>query len=205
MPRIFLLIVIAAVSFFPAPVSAGPEQLEGLSDEDIERLEQGEVVIFVEPEEDDSGRIINAAFLIEQSIDNSWELLRQPERQIEFTARLEECRLVGGDADSKVVRFLLKVLFLKVRYQIDHIFNDEIYRVDISLDPGYENDLVVFDGTWRLYPVQERVTLARYSAVIRLSPLIPSFIQRFLARQSIPAAMEAWKKWIDSGGTWRKG
>ncbi len=202
-PR-FLLLIVIVISFFPALLCGDSEELEGLSDKDIDKMEQGEVVISVEPEEDDPGRVIHAAFLIKQPVDKSWELIRQPERQEEFTARLKECTLVDEGPDSKVVRFLLKVLFLKVRYQINHIFDDEIYRADISLDPDYDNDLTVFDGTWRLYPVEEGITLARYSVTIRLSPLIPSFIQRFLARQSIPAAMEAWKRWIDSDGAWRK-
>jgi hypothetical protein len=193
-----------AVSFFPTLVSGDPEQMAGLSDEDIERLERGEVVILVEAEEKDPGRKIHAAFLLKQTIDRSWELLRQPERQSEFTSRLEESTFVSEEGGNMVVRFLLKVLLLKVRYQIIHIFDDEIYGVDISLDPRYDNDLAIFDGRWRLYPVDDGVTLARYSALVRLSPWIPRFIERFLARQSIPAAMEAWKRWIDSGGTWRK-
>lgn len=201
MVTLFLLI---AFLFFPAVLSADPAPLEGFSDEELRRLERGEIVISVEQEENQPGRSIRAAFFVEQPVDRCWALLRLPERQHEFTSRLEESALMSESAGSKVVRFLLKVLLLKVRYQIIHIFNDEIYQVDIALDPGYENDMTLFDGRWRLYPVGEGLTLARYNSAFLFSPSIPAFVQRFLARQSIPSAMEAWKRWIDSGGTWRK-
>ena len=79
-PRLLLLIIIF-ISFSPALVSADPDRLDGLSDDDMKKLEQGEVVLLIEPEEDNPGRIISAAFIIRQPIDKSWELLRQPERQ----------------------------------------------------------------------------------------------------------------------------
>ena len=200
---VWLSILIFLV-FSPVIVFGDSDLFDGFSDKEIEKLENGELLVVIEPEDDNPGRVFRAVFLIEKPIDTCWELLNQPERQDEFTTRLEECELVGEGQDTKVVRFLLKVLFMKVRYQIEHIFDDEIYQVDFSLDPEYENDLTIFDGTWRLYPVEEGGTFARYHSRVQLASWIPTLVQRFLTRLSIPAALEAWKTWLDSDGRWRK-
>lgn len=198
------LSVLALVLLFPVPALGDGDPFEGLSKEDIEEMERGELIISVESNESSPGRVVSAAFFIEQSIERSWELLRQPERQSEFTSRLKESILLDEQPDSKTVRFLLKILLLKIRYQVIHILDDEAYHLDISLDPGYDNDLAVFDGTWRLHPVDEGLTLARYRSTVRLASWVPGFAQRILARMSIVSALEAWKKWFDSGGSWRK-
>ena len=199
-PSLFLVVCAG----FPAAISGDSEMWEVIEDGDLRRLERGQVIIFDVPEGNGADREIQAAFFVNRPIDPCWELLRQPERQGEFTATLEECFLVKESLGTKVVHFRARVLFLTMQYQVNHLFDDEHYRADTSLNPGFDNDLTLFDGIWRLYPVSAGTTLVRYGSILRINSFIPTWIQRYLIRKSIPSAMEAWKLWLQSGGTWRR-
>ena len=41
-------------------------------------------------------------------------------------------------------------------------------------------------------------------SVTRTSAAVPSFVEDYLTRKNLPKALGAVKKYVDSGGTWRR-
>ena len=199
------LALVFLVCFAPlSSLSGEAEAWSGMDEGDKERVEQGQVVIVNNVTGKERERRIQTAFLIHQPIDRCWELFQLPERQYEFTSRLDHSTLVSEDPNRKIVHFGVNVLFLKIQYQVEHIFHHETYRIDTRLDPEYENDLKELEGIWRLYQIDEHTTLVRHSSVLRISSAIPRSLQNYLAKKEIPSTLEEWRLWIESDGTWRK-
>ena len=73
-----------------------------------------------------------------------------------------------------------------------------------TLAPGYKNDMKRLEGFWQYYYVDDQHTLARYGTLTETGFGVPVKVQEFLARRDIPESLGRVKKWVDSGGTFRK-
>jgi len=71
------------------------------------------------------------------------------------------------------------------------------------LDPDYNNDLNGLEGFWRLYPYGEGKTLARYGSNISVK-YVPGWIESVFKKRGVKKALLSVKKYIDSGGKYRK-
>ncbi len=186
----------------PLPAKA----LEGLSITDIANLEAGRIVVLKQDsgEGKDKKSLILASLLFDQPIDKVWSMLKQTDRQKEYLPHLREATIVQGNDDGNITQFLLKIMFFNIRYRVDHSFDNKAYRLSWHLDPKYKNDLKELYGYYHLYKVDDTHTLARYGSRVDIGMLVPEFIEDALTRKDLPTALGNVKKWIDSGGTFRK-
>ena len=183
-----------------------PKALEGLSVTDIARLEEGKIVVLKQDSGEGKNKksLILASLLFNQPINKVWEMLKQTDRQKEYLPHLRVAKIIQGDNNGNITEFMLKIMFFNIRYRVDHSFDNADYKLSWHLDPNYKNDLKELYGYYRLYKVDDTHTLARYGSRVDIGLLVPGFIEDALTRKDLPTALGNVKKWIDSGGTFRK-
>ncbi len=212
-----LIMVVVSLSLFSPNVRADESvklsspplparALAGLSVTDIARLEAGKIVVLKQDSGEGKNKksLIKASLLFDQPIEKVWSMLKQTNRQKEYLPHLREATIITGNNDGNVTQFMLKIMFFNVRYRVDHFFDNKTYRLTWHLDPGYKNDLKELYGYYQLYKVDDTHTLARYGSKVDVGLLVPEFIENILTRKDLPTALGNVKKWIDSGGTFRK-
>ncbi len=187
-----------------APTDRDPKAYHGINPEQIEKLEKGEVVILKAPEDLMGRELLVAAMIFNQDIDTVWDLMMQTWRQEEFLPGCHGSKLVRKWEGGDLVDFQVRILGVKIDYRIQHFKVKSRYYFHWTLDPEYDNDMKEVMGFYRYYWIDENHTLARYGTSVETKVLIPPKIQKLLLKQSLPEALGAAKKWVDSGGTYKK-
>ena len=158
---VFILITFLALSSDAIAVPTGddPEAWAGLTEEQIQRIKNGEIVILdkdTSSASEEQRHFIQAAMIFNQPIEKAWALLRKPEAQERFMPDLKSCRLVSRTQNIDVMEFHTRVAMFSVDYQLILHNDDENYHQWYSLDSSYRNDLkrddVVKNGKTLLYP-----------------------------------------------------
>jgi len=187
-----------------APTDQDPKAYHGLTPEQIEKLKSGEVVILNAPGDLMGRKLVVAAMILNQNIDTVWDLMMQTWRQEEFLPGCHSSKLVEEYEGGDLVDFQVRVLTVKIDYRIRHTKEKDKYYFHWKLDPEYDNDMKEVTGFYRYYWIDENNTLARYGTSVETKILIPPKFQVFMTKQSLPDALGAMKKWVDSGGTYKK-
>ncbi len=187
-----------------APTDQDPGAYEGLSREQIERLERGEVVILEQPEVIEGREMVTAAIIFNQDIDTVFSLINQGWRQEEFLPHLDSSELHSKGDGKDRIDIHVKILWIEIDYRVMGDYGSEPYRRSWSLDPEYDNDMKEVSGFWQLYWIDPDHTLARYGTLVETGFWLPGFVQEFLTKRDLPKALGAEKEWIDSGGSYRK-
>lgn len=147
---------------------------------------------------------IRAWVIAEQPRDKVFELLIQPSAQSTFLPRLVSSTTVERKATSELTRFHVRVGLINVHTQVLHQWWPEISRLAWALDPNFDNGVRHQEGYWNVYALDDKTSLLEYGTILKTSALVPKFVQDRLTRSDLPGAMEAMKKYLDSGGTWRR-
>lgn len=153
---------------------------------------------------DDIKGVITAYLIVNQPKARVWELLRKPGLQELYLPRLEKSKLVREGENRWLGYFKIKVSFVTVEYQSDHVWWPESSRMAWALDPDYDNDLKVNEGYYHLYAIDDQTTLMELGTQLETSALVPRFVQEYLTKTDLPEVMAAVKKYMDSNGTYRK-
>lgn len=175
--------------------------LGSLSEEEIEKLFQEEIVVPEKPLLFEDGKtMVTAALIIRQPVDVVWRLLTRTEDQEKYLPEVRRASLISRTDTEDRVLFEVKILHVNIRYTVTHRFFPQIRAIIWTLDPTAYNDLKEFQGFWRLYPYGEAKTVARYGS--RLTPrfkLAAWVIQALYARR-VRTSLVTVKKYLDSGG-----
>jgi hypothetical protein len=187
-----------------APTDRDPQAYLGFTDEQIERLKSGELVILNQPQDLTGRKLVVAAMILDQDIETVWDLITQPWRQDEYIPGLHHSELVEKWDGGNRVDFQVRVMTASVDYRIIHTHDKSQYYSHWKLDPEFKNDMRSASGFYRFYWIDENHTLARYGTLVETKLLLPPKVQVFLTKQNLPAALGAVKKWVDSKGTYVK-
>lgn len=147
---------------------------------------------------------IRALTLFHQPKKEVYDLILNFDDQGLYQPRLDYAKSVTRTRDSDLVHFRLKVLLLEVNYWTQHWMYPEYSRIEWNLADGYKQELKMAEGFWQLFEVKDDMTIAVYGTRINTGFSVPAKIQYFLTKQDIPSALEAFIKYISSGGTYRK-
>jgi len=181
-----------------------PSAYQGMTPEQVARVKKGEIVILDKPESFEGRQLITAAFIFNQDLNTVWNLMTQGWRQEEYLPRLERSPLIkkwdGGDQ----IEFQLKVAGVEVKYRVIGSHDPSRYFTSWKLDPNFKNDMKEVSGFWRYYWVDEHHTLARYGSYAETGFWVPAFLRDYLTRRDLPEALQVQRRWVDSGGTFRK-
>ena len=189
-----------------APTDKHPEAYQGLSQQDLAKLNKGEIVILkdIGHEESTSKGFIKAAMIVNQPIDKVYSLMAQDWRQAEYVPYLEKMFVVQKFPDGNLDEEELKILIVTLHFRVRWYHEPQKFAFHWNLDPDFKNDLKRLEGFWKFYYLDDNRTLCRYGTVSETGFGIPKSVQDFLTRKDLPKALEAQKLWLESGGNYRK-
>jgi hypothetical protein len=189
-----------------APTDKRPEAYAALSREEIERMWKGEIIVVKEigREYDTSKGMIKAALIFNQPIDKVWDLMTQGWRQEEYLPHLDRSPLIKKYPDGDLTEFQIMILLVDIRYRVrGHHYKDR-YHIEWALDENFDNDMKRLEGFWNFYWIDDGHTLGRYGTNVETGFGVPKWIQDFLTRRDLPESLGRVKKWLDSGGSYKK-
>ena len=174
-----IVLFIGIISALGAQTTNDPEAWEHLLPYDIERVKSGEIIVRPSPPifGVKSYGVI-AAFIVDVNIDEAYRILREAEKQVEFTKVLMESNLIERTDTYDIVEFKLKFLGRIWVYRTRHEWNDSKYHTWWTLDTTFDNDFAQFDGSYGCFSVDENHTLVRYSADLNFKEYFPKTIQQ---------------------------
>ena len=96
------------------------------------------------------GGIVSTYVLFEKPIDEVYELLAQPQRQVEFRPELKSVKMIEQGPRGPVDEQRLRILFRRYVYRLVYALFPERHRIEWLLDERFDNDLAKVSGFWQL-------------------------------------------------------
>ena len=162
-----------------------------LSEKDEARLVQGKLVLRTTHSGDEGAGVITGIIEIEASYDRIWKHLINFESIPESSPAVKEASRYldkPGAQGSQIVdtRYLLKVGWISVVYNVHHdLFPDKYYLV-WTLDPTRANDIVKTDGSFSLWPGSSPGKVRfLYNTSVDTGRNIPDWIEEELTESSL--------------------
>lgn len=184
----------------------GPGGLSGLTREQREELDRGEIVLPKSVVETSDGKtLIEAAMIFSVTPDEAFRLLARGEDQAKYLAEVKSVAIISRTSDREHLEFTTKVMTKTIVYRQITRFESAHLFIQWSLDNTFKSDLKELDGFWRFYPYAEGKTLARYGSRVLPRIPVPGFIRSALAKNRLRSALEDVKRYVESGGTGEKG
>ncbi len=189
-------------------VGEGKKVIATLSEKDQATLKKNGLVVnhrddTVEGQSDLKGSI-TAYLIVNASRQKAFRMLTDTTTQVNYVPHLEKSVLVKRDGNVEVTEFKVGVSFITVDTQVIHQWWPEVSRLAWTLNPEFDNDLKTQIGYYNFYSIDENTALLEFGTILVTSPLVPSFVQNYMIRRDLPEALGNVKKYVDSGGTYRK-
>ncbi|MDP8256197.1 MAG: hypothetical protein P9M14_10640 [Candidatus Alcyoniella australis] len=210
--RRYITVITIMLSVALVSSAAWPHCLEGVDDDALEDMTPEQIsqlcseglLLIGDVKGANSENFVQSLLIFQQSRDEVYQLLCATERQIEYLPRLISATVVERDHDSDTIEFYVGASIFKFRYRVDHEYDRDDYVLKWDLDDDYDNEVRKVSGSYKLYELPGDRTFARYATVFSISGAIPQSIQNALAKGDMPEALASLKKWVDSGGVWRR-
>lgn len=148
--------------------------------------------------------VIKAYIVVKQPRATAFKLLTEPSRQATYIPRLESSKTVVRKGNSEKTEFLVKVSVISIHSRVNHEWWPELSRIAWMLDPDFKNDLRQQVGFFNIYSLDANTSLLEFGTRLEISALVPQAVQEYLTRRDLPESLASVKKWLDSGGTWKK-
>ncbi len=200
------IILIPAFSFGSLP-DFGTDGLKGLSEKQLKKINKGKILFSTKNKsKDKNGKkqaLIEAVLVFDKSVNETWELLAKTEDQIKYLKEIKEIKVIDQSDLDNINEFKLKAVFFTLIYRVHHQFDKSNNYFHWALDPSFENDLDDLKGFWKFYPYGENKTLVRYGSNVALKS-VPNWVEALFKKGGVKKSLKCVKKYVDSGGTWRK-
>jgi hypothetical protein len=190
------------------PDNSRVDVLARFSPEQREKLLAGEAIYEYVINDGDSAApkgYGSASVLIKAPVDQCFKSFCEIDKHPLYFPHKTVSRVVewkGSDAYVyKEMEFPLKTMRYYVWYKIDPVE----HRVDFNLDKEHTSDIRDSAGFFHFIEVDPQTTLFDYG-LTKADPgiRVPKFIQKYLTSQDLPRVVSNYKKWLESGGTWKK-
>jgi uncharacterized protein YndB with AHSA1/START domain len=183
----------------------GPRGLSGLTGEQREKLDRGEIILPKGAVETSGEKtLIEAALIFAVPPAEVYRLLSRGEDQAKYLAEVKSVVVLAKTPGEEHLEFTTKVMTKTVVYRQITRFEPDRFYIHWSLDEALRIDLKELNGYWRFYPYAEGKTLARYGSRVLPRFPVPGFIRSYLAKSRLRSALEDAKRYVESGGTWEK-
>jgi ribosome-associated toxin RatA of RatAB toxin-antitoxin module len=133
-------------------------------------------------------------------VERVFQLLSQTSRQLEFRPDLAGIETLESLPDGTLEEHRIRILFLDIRYHLRNRLDRERRLIRWELAPGFEHDLERVEGSWELYPLPQDRTLGVFETRVEVGPAMPSFLQDYATRKSLPGTLERCRRWVDGDG-----
>ena len=169
---------------------------EGLSADQLRRLNAGEALVSVEEDSGDADGHITAAIDIAASPHRVWQVMTDCARAPKFVAGLKSCRVLQlGPASGSGVAWDIREhrsKWLSLMPETVSVFrSDYVQDKEIRFE-RVSGNLRFLKGTWRLEPLSGGAgTRLRYDTRIGVSGPVPGFMVRSALEGDVPKLLGA--------------
>ena len=180
----------------------------GLSDADLADALSGNVPArtetFTAPNGKSAGRGVGA-ILIWRRIEDVWATLSRYEDKAEYQPRVESVTILERQADRIRARFVVDATITTARYTAWFVLDPKQHTIHWTLDSSAtDNTIAATEGDYRMFEVAPNQTLVVYRSYVDSGRAVSKAIQNYFARKAIPNLLNAIKKRVESGGTYKK-
>ena len=124
-----------------------------------------------------------------------FDVITDYEKYPEFLPEVKKVKLEGGQGAIKEVTYQVDIKAKVITYTLKHTA-ERPTKLSWTMVKG--EMMKGNDGSWTLEPDGKGGTNATYSIDLKLSSLVPSFIEKALAEQSLPTLLANFKKRAES-------
>jgi len=183
----------------------GMAGLKGLSSVQLADLANGEIVFLnADNKNDNKSSLIEAALVFSATPATTWKLISKTEDQPKYIDHCKEVKVKNRSSARASEVHRVGNSLLTFNYGVIQNYFPEKLCLSWMLDTSYpENDLVSLRGYWQFYPYGKGKTLARYGSNVSFKNL-PEFVENMFSKGGVKDALKSVKKYVDSGGTYRK-
>ena len=135
------------------------------------------------------------SIVIEAPIEKAFEVIADYEKYPEFLPEVKSAKVGFGSGSIKEVTYQVDIKAKVISYTLKHTA-ERPRRLAWTMIKG--EMMKGNDGSWTLEPDGKGGTNATYSIDLKLSSLVPSFIEKALAEQSLPTLLANFKKRAES-------
>jgi carbon monoxide dehydrogenase subunit G len=180
----------------------------GLSDADLASALKGQIPArtesFTAPSGKSAGRGLGA-IVIDRPIAEVWTHLSRYEDKAEYQPRVKSVTVLEKLADRIRARFVVDATIMTAKYTAWFVFDPAAHTIHWTLDStATDNSIAAADGEYRMFEVGAAQTLVVYRTYVDSGRSISQSIQNYFTRKAIPNLLQAVKKRIESGGTYKK-
>ncbi|MEO0444738.1 MAG: SRPBCC family protein [Verrucomicrobiota bacterium] len=188
MIRGFLLLLLS----LPAALSASPQWINpSWQPSHLEKLNQGEVVLFQPHRRPNSGAMLAGAVFINAPREKVRAVITDPERSKEYLSNLKEVRLLHSTSTSQTVAHTVRSGILpfnvSYRYRAEKMNEGQIHFRMI------DGDLRHFEGGWRLHEAKDfgyqQGTIVFYQLYVDPGALIPKVMVGKNLKRDLPSML----------------
>jgi len=184
----------------------GENGFNGLSKEQKEELLKEKIIVGFSDVASGKGKnkMIEAVIIFDKTIENTWKLLAETENQPLYIDGCKKIVVVSKKPDQSVEVHTSGNWFINLEYGVIEYFDQLNYKLSWTLDKSHSgNSLDEMKGYWQLFPYGKNQAIGRYGNSVSLRN-VPDFVENMFKKNGVKSAMESIKKYIDSGGTYRK-
>lgn len=173
----------------------------GFSDDELARLERGEILL--RPiQKNKPGVAMRVAALLHSNTNEVWQVLGDCNYELIYVKGLKLCEVLGGNQIQMKVHHRVRNSWYSPT--LDFVFSATRYSDESGETSLISGDLKVFEGTWKLTPI-EGMNSVIVTHEIRLQPkfLAPKWLVRRVLNKDLPDMMACIRGLASASGTER--
>lgn len=215
MKKYTTFLVLAFTLFVVSVLAAPPTGAPTVNDEEawvpffpkeVRQLKDGKIVVrrtTQSGKNNSTTNIIVAAFIADVHIDEAYGILRDADKQHEYTKMLLESKVVSRNDEYEVVYSKMKFMIWNFEHQTLRRHDDSKYRIWWSLNPDFDNSFARFNGYYQFYYVDDDHTLVKYGVDMIVTVFIPAGVQQSIIRNDLPRGLDDIRKRLNSHGQYK--
>ena len=181
-PIVLLIAVQMAAGVVLAYADVGADQLL--------RLDQGEVLVTVQPAQGETRGTVEATILIDAPAERIWQVMLDCSDIPAFVPGVTGCQILDSGENWEIIRHDVKWMWLFP--ELSYVFRAHYLpnrQIDFTRIAG---DLRDMRGRWRLTPIRDsKQTLVRYRVYLDPGFLVPQWLVRHSLKSDLPEVLTA--------------
>ena len=143
--------------------------------------------------------------LIDAELDRCFKLFCDFNKQAQYFPRKKLSQVIKQEGNVYHVQKEFGFYVKDIKYVVEYTVDEDNHTVKFRMLQDYPHDLKDLEGFFKFEKLEAKRTLFTYAATkVDTGLSIPKFIQDYLASRDLPAVAENVKKFIESGGKWKK-
>ena len=183
----------ALVLAFALSVSSAVTGAEwSLSDEELDRLDRGEVLVYADSEGDATGGSVRAAVRIDAPAEHVFRTMTDCSRALRYVPHLERCKVLETAPDGSWQIIEHEIDFGWFVRRMRYVFRAVYTPFEQIRFTHIRGDFRVNEGIWELRPTRDGAgTLVMYRAHAVPRFYVPRWLMRATMKRDLPALMTA--------------